>query len=235
MLQIGICDDSSEARFALQTALERLLEERGTQYAIFTFSSGVGLLGWYAKHAGELDLVFLDMEMDGLSGMDTARALRLADPTILLAFVTGYPDYVFDGYTVGALGYLLKPPRPEQLKQLLSRALAALVTQEEKIFLCRNNDGLYRIPRENIRYFFSQGRRVACVTPSRQITFYGKLSDVAETLGAGFVRIHQRYLVRAAAVERVEGNTLVVAGETLPISRAYHASALATLARTLLE
>lgn len=235
MLQIGICDDSSEARFALQTALERQLEQMGTEYTFFSFSSGKGLLRWYFKHLGELDLVFLDMEMDGMSGMDTARALRQTDPTLLMAFVTGYPDYVFDGYTVGAMGYLLKPARPEQLKDLLARAIAVQSSQTEKTFLCRNNDGLYRIPRANIRYFFSQGRQVTCVTPSRRITFYGKLSDVADTLGAGFVRIHQRYLIRAAAVERVDGGTVVVGGEELPISRSYHASALATLARTLLE
>ncbi len=235
MLRIGICDDSPEARFALQTALERQLEEKGIEQTIFAYSSGEGLLGWHAKHAGELDLVFLDMEMGGMSGMETARALRAADPNLLLAFVTGYADFVFDGYAVGALGYLMKPARPEQLSELLTRALGALRRQEDQVFLCRNGEGMYRIPRKSIQYFVSDRRKVTCVATGRSYTFYGKLDEVARELGEEFVRIHQRYLVRAAAVDRVEGNAVTVGEEELPISRSHQAAVLAALARTLLE
>ena len=235
MLRIGICDDSPEARFALQSALERQLEGRGVEASIFAFSSGEGLLGWYAKHAGELDLVFLDMEMGGISGMETARALRESDPNLLLAFVTGYADFVFDGYAVGALGYLLKPARPDQLSELLTRALGALCRQEDQVYLCRNGEGLYRIARNTILYFVSDRRKVTCVTAGRSYTFYGKLDEVARDLGEGFVRIHQRYLVRAAAVDRVEGNTVFVGEEELPMSRSHQSAALAALARMLLE
>ena len=63
MLSIGICDDNYDARFSLRSALERLLEERHAQARFLEFSSGEGLLGWLDRHQGELDLVFLDMEM----------------------------------------------------------------------------------------------------------------------------------------------------------------------------
>ena len=110
MLQIGICDDARESRFQL-----RALEGRSAPARLLEFSSGDALLGWMDRHAGELDLVFLDIEMEGTNGMDTARALREADQSLQLVFVTGYSDYVFDGYEVGALGYLLKPAGAEEL------------------------------------------------------------------------------------------------------------------------
>ena len=106
MLRIGICDDNASARLTLRAALERSLEERRTEGRFFEFSSGEGLLGWLSKHLGELDLVFLDIEMRALDGMATARRLRQLDETLQLVFVTGYAEHVFDGYAVGALGSL---------------------------------------------------------------------------------------------------------------------------------
>lgn len=79
LLQIGICDDARESRFQLRVLLERALEGRSAPARLLEFSSGDALLGWMDRHAGELDLVFLDIEMEGTNGMDTARALREAD------------------------------------------------------------------------------------------------------------------------------------------------------------
>ncbi|MGO5097456.1 LytR/AlgR family response regulator transcription factor [Agathobaculum sp. LCP25S3_E8] len=236
MLRIGICDDVLDARLALQSALERVLEPRRCEAQFFAFSSGEGLLQWLAHHAGELDLVFLDIEMGQLDGMETARRLRAADPDLQLVFVTGYAEYVFDGYSVGALGYLLKPPKTEQLEEIVTRAQTALCRGMEHTFVCRNGDTYYRIPVSRILYFVSDRRKVTCVTPEREYTFYGKLDSVAAEVGSGFVRLHQRYLARAAAVERVEGSEAVLTdGTHLPISRACLADALLALTRAELE
>ena len=237
MLRIGICDDSADARVALRAALERALERRrsGADTSFFEFSSGEGLLRWLEKHAGELDLVFLDIEMGELDGMETARRLREADEGLLLVFVTGYTDYVFDGYSVGALGYLMKPPKPDQLDGVLDRAAEARLREGDQAFLCRSGETLYRIPKKTILYFASDRRQVTCVSAARTYTFYGKLDDVERDVGESFVRVHQRYLVRTAAVERMEGSQVFVGGEALPVSRACRSAALAALARTALE
>ena len=237
MLRICICDDSADARIALRAALERALERRrsvdGTSF--FEFSSGEGLLRWLENHAGELDLVFLDIEMGELDGMETARRLRKADEGLLLVFVTGYTDYVFDGYSVGALGYLMKPPKPDQLDGVLDRAAEARLREGDQTFLCRSGETLYRIPKKTILYFASDRRQVTCVSTARTYTFYGKLDEVERDVGEGFVRVHQRYLVRAEAVERMEGTQVFVGGEAIPVSRACRSAALAALARTALE
>ena len=236
MLRIGICDDVYDARLVLRSALERALEARHIQGQFFEFSSGEGLLGWLEHHAGELDLVFLDMEMGELDGMETARRLRAADAGLQLVFVTGYADHVFDGYSVGALGYLLKPPTAEQLEEVLDRAQAALVRDLDRAYICRSGDTYYRIPIANILYFVSDRRQVTCVTEGRDYTFYGKLDGVAEEVGDGFVRIHQRYLVRSGAVDRIEGSEVVLRdGQRLPVSRSCQQSALLALTRAELE
>lgn len=236
MLRIGICDDSADARIALRAALERALDRRRSgEASFFEFSSGEGLLRWMAKHAGELDLVFLDVEMGDLDGMETARHLRAADEGLQLVFVTGYTDYVFDGYAVGALGYLMKPPKPEQLDGVLDRAAEARLREGDAAFICRSGETLYRIPKKTILYFASDRRQVTCVSANRTYVFYGKLDDVERTVGEDFVRVHQRYLVRTAAVDRMEHNQIFIGEETIPVSRACRSAALAALARSVLE
>ena len=236
MLRIGICDDVYDARLMLRAALERILEARHVQGQFYEFSSGEGLLHWLEGHAGELDLVFLDMEMGQLDGMETARRLRAADGGLQLVFVTGYAEHVFDGYSVGALGYLLKPPKAEQLEEVLSRAQAALVRELDQAYICRSGDTHYRVPMANILYFLSDRRQVTCVTAGRNYTFYGKLDAVAAEVGPEFIRVHQRYLVRAGAVDRMEGSEVVLRdGTRLPVSRSCQASALLALTRVELE
>ena len=236
MLRIGICDDLADARLVLRSALERILENKKIQGQFFEFSSGETLLRWYDHHAGELDVVFLDMELHELDGMETARRLRAADAGLQLVFVTGYADRVFDGYSVGALGYLMKPPKQEQLAQVLDRAQAALYRGLDRAYICRSGDTRYRIPVANIVYFVSDRRQVTCVTAGRDYTFYGKLDAVAAEVGDGFVRIHQRYLVRAGAVDRMEGGEVVLRdGRRLPVSRSCQRSALLALTRAELE
>ena len=236
MLRIGICDDLADARLVLRSLLERILENRKIQGQFFEFSSGETLLRWYDHHAGELDIIFLDMELHEIDGMETARRLRNADTGLQLVFVTGYADHVFDGYSVGALGYLLKPPKAEQLEAVLDRAQAALYRDLERAYICRSGDTHYRIPISNILYFASDRRQVQCVTEGRSYTFYAKLDQVAAEVGDSFIRIHQRYLVRAGAVDRIEGSEVILQnGERLPVSRSCQRSALLALVQTELE
>lgn len=236
MLRIGICDDLADARLVLRSLLERILENRKVQGQFFEFSSGETLLRWYDHHAGELDIIFLDMELHELDGMETARRLRTEDTGLQLVFVTGYAEHVFDGYSVGALGYLLKPPKQEQLEAVLDRAQTALYRDLERAYICRSGDTHYRIPISNILYFASNRRQVQCVTESRSYTFYAKLDAVAAEVGREFLRVHQRYLVRAGAVDRMEsGEVILRNGERLPVSRSCQQSALLALTRAELE
>ena len=236
MLRIGICDDLADARLVLRSALERILENKKIQGQFFEFSSGETLLRWYDHHAGELDVVFLDTELHELDGMETARRLRAADAGLQLVFVTGYADHVFDGYSVGALGYLMKPPKQEQLEAVLNRVQTALVRDLDRAYICRSGDTHYRVPIANILYFASDRRQVRCVTEGRIYTFYGKLDAVAQEVGPAFVRVHQRYLVRAGAVDRMEGSEVVLCtGDHLPVSRSCQQSALLALTRAELE
>ena len=162
-------------------------------------------------------------------------AVQQQKPEISVVFVTAYSDHALEAFGVGAIGYVLKPAQADQLDGILGRALEWMHRDAGEMFLCRSGQTLYRIPRASILYFESDRRKLRCVTTGRTYEFYGRLDEVERQLDSRFVRIHQRYLVRCAAVERAESGSVTVAGETLPVSRACQAAALAAIARASLE
>lgn len=234
MLRIGICDDSAEARFTLKYMLERQLERREQRISCYEFSSGEGLLQWLKKHPDELDVLFLDIEMQGMSGMEAARNIRTTDMNLMLIFVTGFVDYVFDGYTVNALDYLLKPVTSQKLDPVIKRILGVLELRAPRTYSFKNTEGMFRIPMDEIHYLQSEGRVIHLVTAARRYTFYEKLDAVHAELGTGFVRIHQRYLVRCGAVDNFTGSNLLVGGQTLPVSRSHRTQAMEAIAEDML-
>ena len=113
---------------------------------MYEFVSGKNAASWLKKHPGEIDLLFLDVEMKEPNGMETARYIRTFDEEILIVFVTGHKDYVFDGYEADALDYVLKPAEPERLKRILERVRRIMEKNREKTFIFKNMDGAYRLP-----------------------------------------------------------------------------------------
>lgn len=238
MLRIAICDDDINARDALHIQLESILMEE-TEKIVYEFVSGQTVVNWLLKHPGEIDLLFLDVEMPGLNGMETAERIREFDKNMILVFVTGYTDYVFDGYRVGALDYVIKPAGKERLYEIMKRVREQLFLQLKENFVFQNIDGTYRFSYEEILYFYSERRQVTVVTERGDFTFYGKLGEVESETGGDFVRIHQRYLVNGKKVSRIGSASLLI-GEgdkvaELPISRGLREAASSKLARILLR
>ena len=237
MLRIAICDDEETARDALRIQLEKCMDETIDEI-VYEFSNGRTCASWLAAHPGEVDLLFLDVEMGQESGMDTAKKIRTFDRGLQIVFVTGYTDYVFDGYQVDALDYLIKPASAEKLKEVLRRAENIFAPQTEKFFVLKNAEGIYRLPYENILYFFSDRRYINLVTCTKTYTFYGKLNDIEKQVKKNFIRIHQRYLVNSDKITCLGSDYVTVdnpAGEKLPISRACRKDAASRLARALLS
>lgn len=235
MLRIGICDDEQAARFSLHCRVERCLEQANVPCTLYEFSSAEGVLSWLAKHPSELDLLFLDIEMQGANGMEAAQKIRENDTTLSLVFVTGYADYVFDGYTVGAMDYLTKPPNTARLAQVLNRVQAVVHKQDPETFTIQNTEGLFRIPHNHILYFMSDRRQVILVTKKSRIPFYAKLDEIEQQLDDGFVRLHRRYLVRVQAIDCMVGDIVTIGAENLPVSRNQKQSVIQAIAETVVK
>ncbi len=234
MLRIGICDDSADARDSLHLQLEKVLREESEEI-VYEFSTGSGAVRWLKKHIGEIDLLFLDVEMPEMNGMEAAEEIRKFDSSILIVFVTGYSDYVFDGYRVNALDYIMKPAGTERLAEVLKRVREQLYKKMDEMYLFKNTEGTFRFPIAAIYYFYSDKRKVILVCEEKEYSFYGKLDEVEQQLSGRFVRIHQRYLVNPDKVEQIGGeHVTMIGGIELPVSRALKEEATSKLAKAML-
>lgn len=217
MLQLAVCDDEKVFRSDLRKILGTELELCGIDYHISEFTSGEELIAGLEK--ADCQILFLDIEMKGIDGVETARRLRETKRQMEIVFVTSYADFVFQGYEVRALNYILKPYEPEKIAAVLHTALEALDIEAEKYYVIDQRGGSIRVPLSSVKYFSSERRTVHAVTTEREYTFYEKLSDLETELPDTFVRIHNRYLVHLKYLDAVRQNTAVVDGEELPVSR----------------
>ena len=217
MLQLVVCDDEKVFRSDLRKILGTELELCGIDYHISEVASGEERIAGLEK--ADCQILFLDIEMKGIDGVEAARRLRETKRQMEIVFVTSYADFVFQGYEVRALNYILKPYEPEKIAAVLHTALEALDIEAEKYYVIDQRGGSIRVPLSSVKYFCSDRRTVHAVTTEQEYTFYEKLSDLETELSDTFVRIHNRYLVHLKYLDAVRQNTAVVDGEELPVSR----------------
>lgn len=199
---IAICDDNSIDIHYLSNLLDRWASERGIQFRTDTFPSAEAFLFHYAEQK-DYDILLLDIEMQQMDGVTLARRIRKENEVIQIVFVTGYSDYIAEGYDVSALHYLMKPVDTDKLFQVMDRAVKRL-SKASRVLTLEVAGEIVRIPFEEIRYL------EVC---KNYVTIYGKQEYVVrKTLGElqalleteeGFFRAGRSYLLNLSHVVRV--------------------------------
>lgn len=149
-IQIAICDDNDVDRNYVYQLTEKWAETKCLPISTKLFSSAEAFLFEYEENK-TYDLLLLDIEMAKMDGVSMAKHIRQTNEAIQIIFITGYSDYILEGYEVQALHYLLKPLKEEKLFQILDRALAKIKTNEKPL-LIEQNSGMVRIPLYEIAY-----------------------------------------------------------------------------------
>lgn len=186
------------------------------------FSSAEELLN-SKKHYG---LVFLDIMMPGVNGVNAARALRAQKKADSIVFVTGSKEYVFDAFDVGALHYLLKPIDSKKFKEVFERAhiISKRNDIQHKKLVIRTRNSTEAVQISDIFYVESQLKKLIIHTGSRDISCYGKISEFEKELGASFYRCHRGYLINMYYVESYNGESItLVNGEYVYLAKERYA------------
>lgn len=217
MINLAICDDDKFFRSDLRKFINTELELCGLKCRIAEFDCAETLNAWLEKT--DCHILFLDIKMKGMDGVSAARNLRRAGKQTQIIFVTCYADYVFQGYDVRAVHYILKPYDPEKVASALHTALDLLEAEAENYYVINQKQGSIRLPLSSVKYFSSNRRKIHVVTTSGEYTFYEKLGDLESRLPDAFVRSHNRYLIHLKYLQEIRKNTAIVDGEELPVSR----------------
>ena len=177
----------------------------------------------------QIDLLFLDIQMPGLTGIEFLRTLKQKPQVIL---TTAYPDYAIEGYSLDVTDYLLKPFSFERFVQAVNKATEILSLKssaknggaktEKDFILVKSEHKIHRIKLDDIRFIQSMREYVAYYLPTGRILSLYSLKKLETELPPDrFIRIHKSYIVAIEKVETLEGNMVRVGKDKLPIGASY--------------
>lgn len=211
-MKIAVCDDEREIREDIGQKIRHFLPDAEVCF----YGSAEELLA--EKHMPEL--LFLDIKMGGMSGMELAGRLRGRDRDVTIIFLTAMEEYVYQAFDVGAFHYLLKPVDTVRFYEVLERAVrecrkvrrtAGLCGErEEECLTIRSKAHTEKVYLSEIVYLEVFNRKVTLHKMQEQIEFYGRLKELEQRLNADFARCHRSYVVNLRYVRRYNGTEVVL-------------------------
>ena len=206
-MRIAICDDEKNIRELLKNKIVKQYPDAD----IIFFSSGEELL----LSEEHMDILFLDIQMTGKNGMETARELRKKNKKVILIFVTAIEEYVFQAFDVGAFHYIVKPFDDAKFADVLRKAIDEYCSQNLKVeeteasYMMINRGGVHtKVVLDDIVYAEVFNRKVVIHKLNDTIEYYGKISDLEALAGDNFFRPHRAYLINLKYVEKYDATTI---------------------------
>lgn len=215
--KIAICDDSDIDRQYVLNMVNRWATEKNHVVHTDTFTSAENFLFHYAEESS-YDILLLDIEMGAMDGVTMAKKLRKNNDTVQIVFITGYSDYISEGYEVAALHYLMKPVKEQKLLSVLDRA-AEKLSKNEKVLNFEISGEMVRVPIYQIRYADVFGNYVT-IHAATDVTIKMTLSELEKALDERFYRVGRSAIINLTQISRVTKHDVYLSdGTMLPLPR----------------
>lgn len=198
--KVAICDDSDADRRYIMDMVRSWASAAGHEVQIDGFPSAESFLFRYAGES-DYDILLLDIEMGTMDGVTMAKELRKSNDTVQIIFITGYSDYISEGYEVAALHYLMKPVNEEKLCLVLDRA-AEKLAKNERVLNFEVSGEMVRMPIYQIRYADVLGNYVT-IHAQTDVTVKMTLGELEKQLDERFYRVGRSALVNLTQISRV--------------------------------
>lgn len=220
--QIAVCDDQEADRAYLSALVREWAEQNGLFLRIDLFPSAEAFLFHYAENKA-YDILLLDIEMGGENGVDLAKTIRKGNKRMQIVFVTGYSDYIAEGYEVSALHYLMKPVHREKLFSVLNRAKEKIHYQGRAPLLEASGETV-RIPLHEIRYL-EVNQNYVTIHAERDYTVKKTLKELEKELDPLFFRTGRSFILNVNYIRRVtRTDVYLMDGTCLPLPRGVYDS-----------
>ena len=217
-LKIAVCDDEKTQTDYLKASVSAWAEKALILPDIITFPSAEAFLFDYSENK-DYDILLLDIEMKEINGIELAKRIRKENENVQIVFITGYPDFISEGYDVCALHYLMKPVSDEKLFPVLDRAVKNLSKAEKRLTVSFDRQTEY-IPFPDIIYLEAQSNYTVIHTYKTEYRMKAPLSDIEKQLDGGFFRCQRSFIVNLAQVQKIKSDSVILkSGQTVPISR----------------
>ena len=197
--------------------MERYFKEKGGDYQVWTFENGLDFLD---EEKLSFDIVFMDVEMPHLNGIETARNFRKRDKMAVLVFITNMAQYAIHGYEVDDIEYMVKPVEYYNFSDKMEKALRFVKRDQEKTLLLHGQEVTARIPVSGIYYMEKERNYILFHTKEGDFRERGSMGEMEEKLaGSGFSRCITGCLVNLRYISKMSKDAVWVGDRCLPISR----------------
>ena len=215
MLNIAICDDDLNIVRKMKSLIESYEK---VKCLINTYSSGEELLKTHEK----FDVIFLDIDMSGMDGIETAKEIRRYDKNVKIIYITNFTDYKNLAFSVHAFGYLNKPIKREEIYKQLDEVIVYTKDEDEQILIeFITTDGIKRLGAKEIYFFEYLNRKVQMKTLTNTYILKEKITSVAEFMSQyGFLMPHKSFTVNLFYVKSIKGyDVYMMDGSVIPLSQ----------------
>ena len=216
-MRIAICDDEKQICELLKEKIQRYYFAKDTGFSIQIFESGEKLLEYDLEC---IDVLFLDVDMPGKNGMDTAKAIREQNNDMLIIFLTAYSEFVFESFKVEAFRYLVKPLKNQELWETLEAAQKKLCEAEEHLNFQFQNE-MYSVRYSDIIYIEGMRDKIWIYCKNATYRWRGTLKSLGERLnGKSFFQVHRSYIINMNKIKKYNSQTIMLeGGYEVPVSK----------------
>lgn len=215
--RFAICDDDQEYARYVEGLAQDWADAAGTALEVERFPSAQAFWFRYEERR-DFDVLLLDIEMPGLDGVELAKAVRRDNDDVQIVFITGYTDYIAEGYEVSALHYLTKPVDPAKLFQVLTRAVGRLRRNEPALTLELPGQTV-RLPLGKIRYL-EVAHNYVTVHAAADYAVKRPLGELEKELDGRFFRVGRSFILNLSFVRRASRTEAeLTTGERIPLPR----------------
>ena len=216
-INFAICDDNRIDSQYVNELIKKWTRNKKYQIHIDIFQSAEAFLFHYTQNK-EYDILLLDIEMKKMDGVTLARMIRKSNKSVQILFITGYSQYIAEGYDVEALHYLMKPIKEEKMFDVLDRAVTKLI-QNEKHLLIKLSDEMIKIPLHEIIYI-DVNRNYVTIHANKDYTLKKTLGEIEKELDEKFFRIGRSAIVNLKYITRITKTEVFLSnGFSLPLPR----------------
>ncbi len=195
MYNIGICDDEHAACAQIAEMIYEYDRRNKVGIEVTVWNTGEGLYQDMQKKKA-IDLLFLDIELVSTDGIQVGRLIRreLENQDISIAYISSKSSYALELFKIHPIDFLIKPVSAQDIYETIDEALR-LYDRNNTVFEYKANGYNCKIPYREIRYFYSENKKINMVTADATVQFTGKIKDLAGMVPGNFIQIHQSYII----------------------------------------
>lgn len=216
-MRIAICDDEEKIRELIKERIHKYYFSNNIEFSIQTFESGKELLN---SDLALIDVLFLDVDMPDMNGLETARSIREQDKDMLIVFLTAYSEFVFESFKVDAFRYLVKPVQSQELTETLEAVYKKLSTPDEYLNFQFQNE-TFSIKYSDIIYVEGMRDKIWFYCSDGIYRWRGTIKSLNEKLsGKGFFQVHRSYIINMNKIQKYNSQVVMMEdGHEVPISK----------------